>query len=82
LYTDLDEYYAAFITGLAEMSDNATNNSEWEAVRAKLLAAGFLVTAIHAPESSMPLSEEELYQLDQRPPGSKTLDELINEDRG
>jgi hypothetical protein len=64
------------------MADIIENNSDRETIRAKLLAAGFLVTDIHAPAGTVPLSDEELAQLDQRVPGSKTLDELIDEDRG
>jgi hypothetical protein len=65
-----------------ETLNNNDSNSAREAIRAKLLAADFLVTDIHAPQDTVLLSDEELYQLDQRPPGSKSLDELINEDRG
>lgn len=57
-------------------------NPAREAARAKLLAAGRLVTNIRAPEGTVPLSPEELLRIGQRPPGTKSLDEMIDEDRG
>jgi hypothetical protein len=50
--------------------------------RAKLLAAGFLVTSIRAPEGTIPLTPEELLRMGQLPPGSRPSEELIDEDRG
>ncbi|MCC7451712.1 MAG: hypothetical protein IT324_30165 [Anaerolineae bacterium] len=60
----------------------AVSNPAREAARAKLLAAGRLVTNIRAPEGTVPLSPEELLRIGQRPPGTKSLDEMIDEDRG
>jgi hypothetical protein len=58
------------------------SNPAREAARAKLLAAGRLVTDIHAPKGIVPLSPEELLQIGTLPPGAPSLDDLINEDRG
>src|SRR5215813_4547464 len=57
-------------------------NQAREAARAKLLAAGFLVTNIHAPEGTVPLTVEERMRIGQLPPGARPSDELIIEDRG
>lgn len=59
-----------------------TDNPAREAIRAKLLAAGRLVTDIYASEDAVPLSPEELLRIGRLPPGSPSLDELIDEDRG
>jgi len=53
-----------------------------EEARAKLLAAGFLVTDFQVPEGHVPLSPQERLQLGQLPPGSPSIDDLINDDRG
>lgn len=53
-----------------------------EEARAKLLAAGALVTDIHAPEGTIPLSPEELLRIGKLPPGARPSEELIDEDRG
>jgi hypothetical protein len=57
-------------------------NPEREAARAKLLAAGFLVTSIRAPEGTVPLTVEERMRLGTMPPGAPDSLELVNEDRG
>jgi hypothetical protein len=46
------------------------------------LAAGFLVTDIHAPPGAVELSNEELEQLGQLAPGARSSEELVDEDRG
>jgi hypothetical protein len=53
-----------------------------DAARAKLLAAGFLATDIRAPEGMVPLSDEDLAHLGQRPTGARPSEGLIDEDRG
>jgi hypothetical protein len=53
-----------------------------EEARAKLLAAGLLVTSIHAPEGTVPLTPEELLRVGQLPPDARPSEELIDEDRG
>lgn len=53
---------------------------EW--AQAKLLAAGLLVTSIHAPEEIVPLSPEELLRIGRLAPGARPSEDLINEDRG
>jgi hypothetical protein len=68
-------------TKSAETKSDVIVNPAHEAARAKLLAAGILSTAHRAPDGAAPLSDEEMQRLGQRPPGSKSLDELINEDR-
>jgi hypothetical protein len=69
------------ITPHTEPTHPVTNPAR-EAARAKLLAAGKLVTDIHAPEGTVPLSPEELVRIGTLPPGSPSLEDLINADRG
>lgn len=57
-------------------------NPDREAARAKLLAGGFLVTTIRVPDGTVPLSPQERMRLGTLPPGSPSIDDLINEDRG
>ena len=59
-----------------------TTNPAREAARAKLLAAGKLVTHIHAPTGTVPLTPEERMRLGQLPPGAPTSDSLVDQDRG
>lgn len=60
----------------------AVVNPERERIRAKLLAAGFLVTGYEVPQNFVPLSPEELLKVGTLPPGARPSEELINEDRG
>ena len=53
-----------------------------EESRAILLAAGFLVTTIHAPEGTVPLTPEEIMEIGKLPPGARSSEELVDEDRG
>jgi hypothetical protein len=53
-----------------------------EEARARLLAAGKLVTDLHAPEGTVALTPEERLRISQLPPGARPSEELINEDRG
>jgi hypothetical protein len=53
-----------------------------EQARAKLLAAGFLVTDIRAPLGTLPLTPEERLRIGTLPPGARPSEELIDEDRG
>lgn len=53
-----------------------------EEARAKLLAAGYLVTSIHAPEGTVPLTPEERMEIGRLPPGARPSKELVDEDRG
>ncbi len=57
-------------------------NPAREAARAKLLAAGLLVTDLGIPPGSQPLSDEKLKRLAQLLSGSLSIDDLIDEDRG
>ena len=50
--------------------------------RAKLLAAGSLVTHIHAPEGTVELSPAERDRIWNQFSGGRSLDVLVNEDRG
>jgi len=50
--------------------------------RARLLAAGKLVTDIHAPEGTVSLSPHELLKVGRMPEGTRPSEELIDEDRG
>jgi hypothetical protein len=53
-----------------------------EEARARLLATGKLSTWTHAPAGTIPLSPEEILELGKLPAGARSLDELIDEDRG
>jgi hypothetical protein len=53
-----------------------------EEARAKLLAAGYLVTSIHAPEGTVPLTPQEILEIGKLPPDARISDEPVNEDRG
>jgi hypothetical protein len=53
-----------------------------EEARAILLAAGFLVTTIHAPEGTVPLTPEQILEIGKLSPGSRPSEELVDEDRG
>jgi hypothetical protein len=59
-----------------------SERSARERARAKLLAAGFLTTDIHAPQGAIPLSSEEIAQLGRLPSGARPSEDLIDEDRG
>jgi hypothetical protein len=50
--------------------------------RAKLLAAGKLVTHIHAPEGTVELSPHERERIWSQFSGGRSIDDLINQDRG
>ena len=53
-----------------------------ETVRAKLLAAGALVTYFDIPETANRLSVEERRRLGTLKPGARPSEDLINEDQG
>lgn len=54
-----------------------------EEARAKLLAAGALsIIKSDLPEDYVPLTQEELFQIGQMPPGTRPSHEIIIEDRG
>jgi hypothetical protein len=57
-------------------------NPAREAARAKLLAAGALVTHFEVPEDAVPLTPEERMRIGTMPPGTRGSEELIDEDRG
>ncbi len=56
-------------------------NPDRERIRAKLLAAGLLVTDIRAPEGTIPLSPEEILRIGTLPEGAPSLDKMIDEER-
>lgn len=53
-----------------------------DCVRAKLLAANFLTTDIHAPAGAVPLSAQDIARLGRLSPGARPSEDLIDEDRG
>jgi hypothetical protein len=53
-----------------------------EEARRLLAEAGLLSTWQKAPEGYVPLTPEELLELGTLPPGSRSSEELIDEDRG
>ncbi len=76
-------------TGPVELTVRSTRaeykppyNLAREAARAKLLAAGALSTAHEAPAGAVAMTVEERIRIGTLPPGARSSDELINEDRG
>lgn len=61
---------------------DVTNLTPREIARAKLLAAGLLVTDIKAPEDAKQLTIEEIWELGTLPSGSPSVSEMIIRDRG
>jgi hypothetical protein len=61
---------------------SSVNNPAREAARAKLLAAGALVTRFEVPENAARLSIEERMRIGKMPPDARSSLDLINEDRG
>lgn len=53
-----------------------------DAARAALLAAGFLVTDMHAPAEAKPLSDEEIARIGMLPAGARPSEDLVAEDKG
>ncbi len=66
----------------SEVDSSTSVNSAREAARAKLLAAGSLVTDIHAPAGAIALSNEELEKLGQLAPGAHSSEVLLDDERG
>ena len=66
----------------AEPESSTPVNPAREAARAKLLAAGALVTHFEIPEGFVPLTPEERMRIGTMPPGTRGSEELIDEDRG
>jgi hypothetical protein len=73
---------ADLIITIRPQESKAPVNLARETARAKLLAAGFLVIGLQAPEGTVALSPEERLQLGTLPAGGLSVDDLINEDRG
>ncbi len=57
-------------------------NPERERLRAKLLAAGAILTHVDVPPGASRLSVADRMRLGTMPPGTPTTLDLINEDRG
>ena len=57
-------------------------NPAREAARAKLLAAGLLKSTYVVPPDFVRPPDEQLQKLVKLPPGSPSIDEIIDEDRG
>jgi hypothetical protein len=70
------------IRSTIQLSSDTEIQSVHEAARAKLLAAGALVTEFEIPDGARRLSIEERKQLGTLPSGARSLLDLINEDRG
>jgi hypothetical protein len=70
------------IQPVEEPSSPAKKPLTREEARAILLAAGKLVTDLHAPEGTVALTPEEILRIGQLPPGARPSEELIDEDRG
>lgn len=61
---------------------DTSKNVERESVKAKLLAANFLVTSNHAPEGAGDLSPDKIFELGKPAPDGRSSLDYINEDRG
>lgn len=57
-------------------------NIQREIIRAKLLAANFLVTSFYAPEDAHDLSQDKIFELGRPAPDGRSSLDYINEDRG
>ena len=64
--------------------DVVQEKTEREIVREKLLAAGYLVTEFHydLPKGFVLPTQEEILEIGRLPDGARTMEELIDEDRG
>jgi hypothetical protein len=60
----------------------APENPAREAARAKLLAAGALMTRVNVPNDTVLLSPEALLEIGRLPDSARTSEALIDEDRG
>ncbi len=57
-------------------------NPERERLRAKLLAAGAILTHVDVPPGAKSLTVEERMRIGKMPPGARPSEALIDEDRG
>ena len=65
-----------------QAASEPTHELTREEARARLLAAGALVTNLGIPDDIEPISDEEFLELGKMPPGARPSQELIDEDRG
>jgi hypothetical protein len=72
----------ATLVVVPENGTGDTINPAREAARAKLAAAGILSTASHVPNPIKAIPDDELLDMIQLPPGSPSILDMINEDRG
>ena len=70
------------IEPVLEMPSPAKQPLTREEARARLLAAGKLVTDLVAPEGTVALTPEERLRIGQLPPNARPSEQLIDEDRG
>ena len=70
------------VRSIDESENSVVLNSAREAAKAKLLAAGALVTQFEVPANPVRLSVEERMSLGTMLPDSRSSIDLINEDRG
>ena len=66
---------------MVPVSGSSTNLAR-EIARTKMLAANALNTSICAPEGTVELSPQEVLRVGTSPPGSPSISDLIDEDRG
>jgi hypothetical protein len=74
--------YRSIKPDVKSSSDEEVINPAREAARAKLLAAGALVTQFDVPEGAVRLTVEERLRMGTLRPGARSSLDLINEDRG
>jgi hypothetical protein len=70
------------VTGAELLQIDYSQNSDREIARQRLLAAGFLVTSLSAPDNITILPPDELLEIGRLPEWARPTSELIDEDRG
>jgi len=68
--------------GPVEVTVRTTSIQPTNDIRQKLATANFLVTDIYVPKGTVPLTDEELYELGKLPEDAASSEQLIDEDRG
>lgn len=64
------------------MAASKPQRSERDVVRDKLRQAGVLATNLGVPRNVAPISDEELERVGNLPPGARSSEDLVSEDRG
>ncbi|GAC1437886.1 MAG: hypothetical protein NVSMB65_12220 [Chloroflexota bacterium] len=65
-----------------EQAARPTGSAGREMVRARLHAAGFLVTDLHAPDDGVVVTDEDLPRLGRLAAGARSTADLLDDERG